>query len=138
MRASPNAVGASTNNEWLRALAQTKRIVGEQSRVLPVIIEELARTYGSEPAVLSQRECLTFGRLTERANRYARWALELELAKGEVVCLLMPNCPEYMAIWLGITRVGGIVALLNTNLSGASLAHCIDIAGPEHIVVAKE
>ena len=138
MRARPNAVGAPANNEWLRALAQTKRIVGEPGRVLPVIIEELARTYGSKPALLSQRECLTFGTLTERANRYARWALELELAKGEVVCLLMPNCPEYMAIWLGITRVGGIVALLNTNLSGASLAHCIDIAGPEHIVVAKE
>jgi fatty-acyl-CoA synthase len=138
MRASPNAVGASTNNEWLRALAQTKRIVGEPSRVLPVIIEELAQIYGSGPALLSQRECLTFGRLTERANRYARWALELELAKGEVVCLLMPNCPEYMAVWLGITRVGGVVALLNTNLSGVSLAHCIDIVGPGHIVVAKE
>ena len=39
--------------------------------------------------------------------------------------------------WSGLI-LGGIVALLNTNLSGASLAHCIDIAGPEHIVVAKE
>ena len=28
----------------------------------------------------------------------------------------MPNRPEYLAIWLGITRVGGVVALLNTNL----------------------
>ena len=51
-------------------------------------------------------------------NRYARWALEQGLGKGDVVCLLMPNRPEYMAIWLGITRVGGVVALLNTNLAG--------------------
>ena len=30
--------------------------------------------------------------------------------RGDVVCLLMRNCPEYMAVWLGITQVGGVVA----------------------------
>ena len=39
-------------------------------------------------------------------QRYARWALEQGLAKGETVCLMMPNRPEYMAIWLGLTSVG--------------------------------
>ena len=38
------------------------------------------------------------------------------IAKGDAVCLLMPNRPEYMAIWLGDHAVGGVVALLNTNL----------------------
>src|SRR4051794_23865717 len=116
MSAGANAVEASANKEWLRALELTKRAVGQTGRVLPVIIDELAERYGSEPALLSERECLTFNMLAQRANRYSRWALKQEVAKGEVVCLLMLNCPEYMAIWLGITRVGGIVALLNTNL----------------------
>ena len=43
----------------------------------------------------------------------------------------MPNRPEYLAVWLGLTRVGGVVALLNTNLTGAALAHCIDIVGAQ-------
>ena len=50
----------------------------------------------------------------------------------------MPNRPEYLAIWLGITQVGGIVALLNTNLTGAALAHCIAVAAPSHVIVASE
>ena len=50
----------------------------------------------------------------------------------------MPNRPEYMAIWLGITSVGGVVALLNTNLVGPSLAHCINIVAPKHLIVAAE
>ncbi len=29
---------------------------------------------------------------------------------------MMLNCPDYLAIWLGLTRVGVRVALLNTNL----------------------
>ena len=48
----------------------------------------------------------------------------------------MPNCPDYIAIWLGITRVGGIVSLLNTNLVGDSLAHAINIVEPKHIIVS--
>ena len=50
------------------------------------------------------------------------------------VCF-MPNCPEYMAIWLGITRVRGIVSLLNTNLTGNSLAHSINVVAPKHVIV---
>jgi fatty-acyl-CoA synthase len=50
----------------------------------------------------------------------------------------MPNRPEYMAIWIGITRAGGVVALLNTNLVGPSLAHCIDIVQPKLIIMASE
>ena len=34
-----------------------------------------------------------------------------------MVALLMPNRAEYLAIWLGITRIGGVVALINTNLA---------------------
>src|SRR5262249_3784972 len=71
-------------------------------------------------------------------NRYARWTLARGLAKGETVCLLMPNRPEYMAAWLGITRVGVVVSLLNTNLSGRALAHCIDVVAPRHVIVAAE
>jgi fatty-acyl-CoA synthase len=123
---------------WLRALALTKPIAERPTRVLPVIIEELAERFGDAPALLSERETLSFRGLAERANRYARWALAQGLGKGDTVCLLMPNRPEYLAAWLGITRAGGVVALLNTNLVGASLAHCIDIVAPRHIIVADE
>ena len=40
------------------------------------------------------------------------------VGKGDVVALMMPNRPEYLAAWLGIARAGGVIALLNTNLSG--------------------
>ena len=41
-------------------------------------------------------------------------------------------------IWLGLTRVGGIVALVNTNLTGDALAHSINIVAPKHIIVARD
>jgi fatty-acyl-CoA synthase len=124
--------------DWVRALEATAPITANPHRILPRVIEELAQTRGDAPALLSARESLTFRALAERANRYARWALAQNLGKGEAVGLIMPNRPEYMAIWLGISSVGGVVSLINTNLRGASLGHCIDIVAPKHIIVAAE
>jgi fatty-acyl-CoA synthase len=81
---------------------------------------------------------MTYGRLSERINQYARWALGQGIGQGEVVGLLMTNRPEYLAIWLGISSVGGVVSLLNVNLTGSSLAHCIHVVSPKHLIAASE
>ena len=111
----------------LRTLKLTTPIAKNPSRVFPHVIDDLADKFIDAPALLSDREKFTYRQLSERSNRYSRWALEQGLNKGETVCLLMTNRPEYMAIWLGITRVGGVVSLLNTNLTGLALAHCISL-----------
>ena len=79
-------------------------------RTLSTVIAEAAKAHGDRPALFSDRESYSFAELAERANRYARWALRQGIAADETVCLIMPNRPEYMAIWLGITQIGGVVA----------------------------
>ncbi len=135
---TPVTTNASAGKAWLRALELTAPIAGNPERVLSTVIEELAVQWGDAPALLSDRECLTYRALAARVNQYARWALDAGVAKGDVVCLLMTNRPEYIAIWLGITSVGGVVSLLNTNLPGLSLAHCIHLVSPKHLIVSKE
>ncbi len=122
----------------LRALKMATPIAKHPDRVFPNVIEELAARFGQAPALLSDRENFSYRALNERSNRYARWALAQGLSKGDAICLLMPNRPEYMALWLGVTHVGGVAALLNTNLVGPSLAHCVNIVAPKHVIVAAE
>jgi fatty-acyl-CoA synthase len=131
-------VPASPAQAWLRALEMTAPIGANPTRILPVVVQELAVKFEDAPALISERECFSHRQLAERMNRYARWALHHNVQSGEVVALLMPNRPEYLAIWLGIGAVGGVVSLLNTNLVGRSLAHCINIVAPKHIIVAAE
>jgi len=138
MTVAPTNSRESATRMWLRALEMTASIAGKPKRVFPVVIEELAEKFGEAPALFSNRECVTYRTLAERSNRYSRWGLVQGVAKGDTVCLLMPNRPEFMAIWLGITRIGGVVSLLNTNLIGSSLAHCINIVEPKHVIVAAE
>src|SRR3977135_169432 len=138
LRVAIGEAGPSAPKAWPRALVMRARISAHPARTLPAIIDDLAEAHGDAPALMSDRETFSYRTLAARANRYARWALAQDVAKGDTVGLLMPNCPDYMAAWLGITRVGGIVSLLNTNLAGRSLAHCIEVAAPRQVIVAAE
>ena len=136
--AAPPAPSKSVNKTWLRALETTGRLTSVPGRTLPVLIDELATQFGDAPALISDRETFTYVRLAQRVRQYARWALGEGLRPGDGVALMMPNRPEYLAIWLGITRTGAVVSLLNTNLTGASLAHGLTIVKPKHLIVAAE
>ena len=122
----------------LRTLHMTTPIAKNPTRVFPQVIAELADKHGDAPALLSDRERFTYRELAGRTNRYARWALGHGVNKGDTVCLMMPGRPEFIALWVGITRVGGVVALINTNLTGTALAHCINVVKPKHVIVAAE
>jgi fatty-acyl-CoA synthase len=124
--------------DWLRALEATAPIAADPKSVLPRVIEDMARKRGDALALISAPESLSYEALAARANRFARWALAQKLRKGDVVGLMMPNRPEYLAIWLGLTSVGVVVALINTQLRGPALDHCVDIVAPKHVIVAGE
>ena len=137
-RPSRDRAGDTPAKAWLRALELTAPIAAHPDRTLPAIIDDLAARHADAPALIHEGETLSYRALAARANRYARWALAQGVAKGDTVCLMMPNRPDYMAAWLGITRVGGVVALINTNLTDRALAHCVEIVAPRHAIVAAE
>jgi fatty-acyl-CoA synthase len=128
----------SALRDWVRALEGTAPVAASPQRLLYHVIAELADAQGDAPALIAVGgESLTYRALIERANRYAHWALDQGLAYNETVCLMMPNRPEYLPAWLGLTSAGVVVALINTELRGHSLAHCIDIVSPKHVIVAS-
>jgi fatty-acyl-CoA synthase len=128
----------SALRDWVRALEATAPLAGQPRRLLLDAIENIAQVQSDVPALIGEHGTLTYRALVERSRRYARWALAQKLGKGQTVCLMMPNRPDYMAAWLGITAVGGVVSLVNRQLRGPSLAHCVDIVGPAHALVAPE
>lgn len=135
MSAVREAVVDTPTKAWARALTLTAAIARNPVSTLPTQINDLAERFGSNIALIGDDETLTYEELAARANRFARWALRQGIARGDVVCLVMQNCPTYLAAWLGITRVGAIVALVNTNLVGDSLAHAIRVATPKCLIV---
>ena len=123
-------------NAWIRALDAIKLLHDAPLATLPAMLPQLAATHADRPALIGAGEQVSYRSLAKRTNQYARWAIACGLGKGDAVCLLMPNCPEYVAIWLGLTRAGCAVALINTNLASDALLHSIRAAGPLRVIAA--
>ncbi len=101
-------------------------------------LEGYFRNRSSRPALIGESGSMTWGELDAFANRIANWALSEGLSRGDVVALLMENRPEFIGVWLGLSRIGVVTALLNTNLTGDRLAHCMNEAGAGHWIVGIE
>jgi fatty-acyl-CoA synthase len=126
---------SSCKADWVRALQRTARVDVRSRRTLAAIIDELAREHPDRPALTGEGDALTFGELAALSRRYARWAIDRGLRSGDCVGLLMNNQPDYVAIWIGLSRVGVVVALVNPRLVGASLVHSVKVAAARHIIV---
>ncbi|MGY3076732.1 fatty-acyl-CoA synthase [Bradyrhizobium sp. LM6.10] len=135
----PKAARApSASKIWLKAIELTARIETLPGRLFADVVDDWAQRQPDRVALVTDDASLDYEGLSKRINRYARWARSAGVAKGDTVALIMPNGIDYVAAWLGISRVGSVVALINTKLVGQSLAHCIDVAKPAQIIVAHE
>lgn len=121
--------------EWVRALQRTARVGIRSRRTLPAIIDEMAEVHPDRPALTGDASGLSYGELAALSRRYSRWAISGGLRGGDRVGLMMDNHPDYVAIWIGLSHIGVVVALLNPQLAGASLVQCIEVTGVRNVIV---
>lgn len=134
---SERASRRQATEAWVRALEYTRELRDRPDLTLCGLLDDLAATHGQRIALTDGRTTLDYQALAARSNRHARWAIANGLGPGDVVCLLMENQPDYVAIWLGLSRAGVTVALLNTNLAGDAVLHGIAAAGARTIIVGE-
>ena len=118
-----------------RTLKRVKTITRDSDNLVCDDIQAAVELHRNRPAMTFEGRTVTYGELDGIANRYAHWAKSQNLRRGQVVALFMPNRLEYFAIWYGLSKVGVVTALINNQLVGAPLAHCLNICGANHVVV---
>ncbi|VVC45602.1 AMP-binding, conserved site,AMP-dependent synthetase/ligase [Cinara cedri] len=74
----------------------------------------------------------------EYSNKVANAMLDSGYKKGDVIGLLMENRPEFVGIWLGMSKVGIVTALINYNLKSSSLVHSVNVASCNGLIYGSE
>ena len=119
----------------LRTLARVRRLKPGSRVNVADDLERAVDRHASRIAILFENERWTYADLEQRANRYATWAVDQGIDPGATVALFMENRPDYLAVWFGLAKVGIATALINTQLTGTGLAHCVATACADHIIV---
>lgn len=100
-------------------------------------VEKQAREQPQHPSIIWQDHLITYQEFNCRANRYAHFFQAMGFKKGDVVALLMENCPEYLITVTGLAKLGIISALINTEVRGEVLAQGINLAEPRALIVGR-
>lgn len=100
--------------------------------------ERAADQFPGNIAFRFEGQSTTYAEFDAQASRFANWALGQGLKAGDCVALFMENRPDYVAAWAGFAKVGVVTALINHNLEGEALAHCVNISNARLIVTGAE
>lgn len=98
------------------------------NRTIADVFRQHVRKHPNKVCIISEDQEWTFQQIEDYSNKIATVFSTYGYHKGDVVGMLLENRPEFVAIWLGLSKLGVIIPLLNTNLRKASLLHSIKVS----------
>lgn len=97
-----------------------------QPWVVGEILEEKARQNRGRVFLYYKDETVTCDELNANANRVANGLLAMGVGKGDKVCIMLPNCPQYLYTWFGLAKIGAVEVPINNALRGYGLKYVIN------------
>ncbi len=101
-------------------------------------IESTAAKHAQHTAIVFEGSTITWSEFNKLTNRYARIFKDRGLIRGDAACVMMENRIEFLAVIVGLNKIGVTAGLLNTNLTGRSLQHCIKVISAKHCIFGAE
>jgi citronellyl-CoA synthetase len=101
-------------------------------------VEANAQRVGDRPAIVFEGTTLTWSELNAEANRYAHYFKSQGLQRGDTVSLIMENRVEFLGLLIGLNKLGVTLGLINTNLNGRPLAHCVNVTESKKCIFGAE
>jgi crotonobetaine/carnitine-CoA ligase len=99
-------------------------------RTLSALLAARARSTPGAPFVLfddlrGQVTTRTYREFDRETNRVAHLLGRLGVRRGDTVTLLLANCLEFLALWFGAAKLGGVIVPVNTASSASELEYLV-------------
>ena len=98
------------------------------------VFDKTASKYPTKQCVLFQDQVWTFQDIQAYSNKVGNVLHAQGFKEGDVVAIFTENCPQYMPMWLGMSKIGVVAALINFNLRDMALSHCIKVSNAKALI----
>jgi len=89
-------------------------------------------TAGTRPDSVSLRideQTISYRALAEASERVAGLLAAHDVVPGDRVAIMLPNVPEFAAVYYGVLRAGGVVVPMNPLLKAREVSHYLSDSG---------
>ena len=80
----------------------------------------------------------TYQQFNDRVNQAANAFLKLGIQKGDRVCLMLPNSPEFLFSWFGLNKMGGVMVPINTAFKVPETLYIVEHCEAKGIIAHSE
>lgn len=105
---------------------------------VPLRLAKIASACPDKIAIIFESQQITWGELDVQAGKIAQALSDKGVRPGDCVSLMMDNRIEFLECWFGIMRAGAVASLINTNLQGAQLTHCLNMTSAGTLIFGEE
>ena len=98
-------------------------------------LEESARKYPDRACTIFKGAVITYQEMNAISDRIAAALVELGVKKGDRVGIFMPNSPQFVMVYFGILKAGGVVVATNPLYTAPEIEHQASDAGIEYMFV---
>jgi len=91
-----------------------------------------------EECIWSRTGCYTWQETYAQACSYAELFLSLGVTPNQLVAFYLNNSPEFMFAWAATWAIGTAPAMINHNLGGDALIHCLKLSDSKVVLVDGE
>jgi long-chain acyl-CoA synthetase len=106
--------------------------------VLAALLEQNARTLADRVALVSGEERLTFHELADLTERLAGGLAGEGVERGDVVVLMLPNCPEYALSMFALSTLGAGALLLDPQSKEHELSLAFADSKPRAVITDQK
>ena len=101
---------------------------------LKSMLEKTVNQYAGKTAIVLGDHRVSYAELDEASNKVANALLKMGVSKGDHVAMMLPNSPEFVSIFFGIIKTGGIAIPLDVRYKADELASLFDNCKPKIIL----
>jgi len=101
---------------------------------LKQMLAKSVKRYAGKTAIAMGDQRLSYAQLDEASNKVANTLLGMGVSKGDQVAMLLSNSPEFVTIYFGVVKIGGIAVPLDVRYRLDELAFLFDNSQPKVLV----
>ncbi|XP_035205863.1 long-chain fatty acid transport protein 1-like [Stegodyphus dumicola] len=102
------------------------------------VFQNLVKRHPEKTCLWMEDEKWTFQQVEDYSNQIANCFAKLGFHRGDDVAVFMESKPEFVGIWLGLSKIGVVPALINSNLRLDPLAHSITVVNCKAVIFGSE
>jgi long-chain acyl-CoA synthetase len=129
-------VNVYENRPWLSAYAPgVPHDIEESTESLVDMLDASVKKYGRRTALEFFGAETSYDELAEQVSRAAEGLRRLGVKKGDRVAIVLPNCPQHVAAFYAVLRLGAIVIEHNPLYTDRELRHQFEDHGARVAIV---